>query len=363
MARFVVTGGLTGGHVMPCVTIARALASRGHAVLYIGAAGELEARTCQRHAIDFVGISYPRGARRAARWSALGWGFPAVLSTIRRFAADAIFSKGSQVSVPVVAAAWTLRLPVVLHESDVVAGSENRLVARLSTVVCVGWPEAQRSFGRPVHVTGNIPGPGALEVHDRPAARSALGIQGEKPLILILGGSQGALTLNRLVYPIVPALCARHAVLHQCGPGKVEDLVEHPDYVQGEFIDDMGQAYSAADLVVGRAGATTILEVASHRLPALYVPYPWAEDDHQAVNAARAAALGVAEVADQASLTPERLLALVEAAPSRRTAPVDAPAFRDGTHGVVDLLERTASRSSDPWYIRRAAATKGAHER
>jgi UDP-N-acetylglucosamine--N-acetylmuramyl-(pentapeptide) pyrophosphoryl-undecaprenol N-acetylglucosamine transferase len=343
MARFVVTGGLTGGHVMPCVTIAGALASRGHAVLYIGAAGELEARSCKRHGIDFVGIRYPRGARRAARWAGLGRGFPTVVSTLRRFAADAVFSKGSQVSVPVVAAGWLLRLPVVLHESDAVAGSENRLVASLCTVVCVGWPEAQRSFQKPVHVTGNIPGPGALQVHDRSVARSAFGIHGDKPLILIIGGSQGALTLNRLVYPIVPALCARYAVLHQCGPGKVEHLAEHPDYVQREFIDDMGLAYTAADIVVGRAGATTILEVGARGLRAVYVPYPWAEDDHQAVNATRAAALGVAEVAVEARLTPERLLARVEAAMVRRPAPIDISSFQDGTGVVVDVLERTAS--------------------
>jgi UDP-N-acetylglucosamine--N-acetylmuramyl-(pentapeptide) pyrophosphoryl-undecaprenol N-acetylglucosamine transferase len=345
MARFVVTGGLTGGHVMPCVTIAHALESLGHDVLYIGAVGELEARSCERHGIDFVGIAYPRGAGRAARWRALGRGFPAVVSTVRRFAADAVFSKGSQVSVPVVAAAWLLRLPVVLHESDVVAGSENRLVAPLCAVVCVGWPEARSSFRQSVQVTGNIPGPAALSVHDRSIARSAFGVRGEKPLILVTGGSQGALTLNRLVYPIVPALCARYAVLHQCGPGKIETLVEHPDYIQREFIEDMGQAYSAADVVVGRAGATTILEVAAHGLPAVYVPYPWAEDNHQALNAARAAALGVAEVASEACLTPERLLAFIGAAMSRRAARFDTWAFPEGTGAVIDLLEMTATFS------------------
>jgi len=173
------------------------------------------------------------------------------------------------------------------------------------------------------------------------------GIGETKPVLFVTGGSQGADSLNRLVFRIAGALTRRYYVIHQCGVGKVDKGVSGHDYVQVEFVDDeIRHIYAATDLVVSRAGATAIAEISMYRVPALYIPYPWAEGDHQRYNASIAATRGGCEVLSQEGLTPERLLLQINEMMARRLTYRASYATCDQAEALprlLDIIERYAA--------------------
>jgi UDP-N-acetylglucosamine--N-acetylmuramyl-(pentapeptide) pyrophosphoryl-undecaprenol N-acetylglucosamine transferase len=162
----------------------------------------------------------------------------------------------------------------VLHESDALPGRENRMLAPLAHSVCVGFPHAERRLHGRTIVTGNLTRP-HFAGGDIVRCRERFGLAPDRPLIFVTGGSQGALTLNELLAPIVPALTGRWSVIHQCGRGKLpaSGRIEH--YAPVEFLgDELADVYAATTLLVGRAGAATIAEAAAYRVPAVFVPLP-----------------------------------------------------------------------------------------
>jgi UDP-N-acetylglucosamine--N-acetylmuramyl-(pentapeptide) pyrophosphoryl-undecaprenol N-acetylglucosamine transferase len=288
-----------------------AMKQLGWRVSYFGAAGEMEEQLTAKYGLEFFRFRFARRpalSRLISQIAAFVW----ALEALRRVRARVVFSKGSSVSTPVVLAASLLRIPIILHESDAVPGTETILVQRLASAVCVGYPEAARALSVPVIVTGNPPGPNAM-CGNRETARRIFAVDFEKPILFVTGGSQGAASLNRLLWPILETLTERYSVIHQCGPGKKNTGLECPDYCAVEFLhEEMRHAYAASDVVLGRAGATTIAEVSSYRIPALYVPYPWAESDHQMHNARLAHEQGGCEVLRQDELNPTRLLEAID---------------------------------------------------
>jgi UDP-N-acetylglucosamine--N-acetylmuramyl-(pentapeptide) pyrophosphoryl-undecaprenol N-acetylglucosamine transferase len=346
--RVALTGGLTGGHVMPCLTLALALRQRACSVLYVGGAGQLEEAMAHRYGVPFAKLPFVRRPAIVRSGSLLP-SFLGALSALRRFRPHVVFSKGSALSVPVVLAARLLRTPVLLHESDVIPGLENLWMQRLAHVVCVGFVEAARYFSVPVQVTGNLTRPNFTDGDPR-VGRQLYPVSPDKPLLYVTGGSQGAEPLNQLVYPIVDELTSRYAVIHQCGRGKVRAPLGHRDYHAVEFIhDDLRHLYAACDAVVSRSGASSIAEITTYRVPALYVPYPWAENDHQDRNAATLEARGVCTVLRQHTLTPERLLCGIDAVMAGRQiyrsryAGLDVP---DALAALTSLILRHCGRGT-----------------
>ncbi|RMF78868.1 MAG: UDP-N-acetylglucosamine--N-acetylmuramyl-(pentapeptide) pyrophosphoryl-undecaprenol N-acetylglucosamine transferase, partial [Nitrospirae bacterium] len=219
---------------------------------------------------------------------------------------------GGYASVPAVLAARTLGLPVVLQEQNRRPGMANRLLAPLARTVCVVDEEAARFFpARRTRATGN-PVPGERAVAGR---AEELGLEAGRFTLLVVGGSLGAVALNRLMAEAAPHLApwaARLQVVHACGDHPVEPLVRA--YAEAgiparvlPFIDRMGAAYAAADAVVARAGALTCQELANAGLPALLIPYPYAAGDHQWHNALRLREVGAAEVVRQAEVDGARV--------------------------------------------------------
>ncbi|MCI0689283.1 MAG: glycosyltransferase, partial [Sporichthyaceae bacterium] len=306
----VVTGGLTGGHVLPGVSVALALTARGHRVTYLGAQDQLEQRVCQDYGVPFVGLPFRRHGR-LRRAHARTVGVVAATRALRALAPAVVFSKGSDVSIPIVLAASRLHVPVVAHESDRVPGSETLFLAARCAMVCLGDGAAGRHFDRPTTVTGNITRPnfGA----GSPAEFGRLfGPPAGKPVVFVTGGSQGSVSVNELVYPILPVLTERYSVVHQCGPGKLVPQ-RASDYRQIEFIgDEIKHVYAASSVVVARAGATSIAEICQYRVPAILIPLPWAEGDHQQQNALVLRDHGVGRILHQRDATPAGLLALVD---------------------------------------------------
>ncbi len=310
-----VMAGGTGGHVYPALAVARALEARAQQIVWLGTHRGLESRVVPAAGIDIEWISV-KGLRRKGLIALLiapfqlGWALLQSLGVIFRRRPAAVLGMGGFASGPGGLAAWLTRRPLVIHEQNAAAGLTNRLLARLARVVLQAFPG---SFNSSVNAeTVGNPVREDIAAVAEPAVRYR---ERQGPLrLLVLGGSQGALALNQTV-PAALAMLApadRPVVRHQCGKLTLETARvayrEHDVEVDlTPFIDDMAAAYAWADLVVCRAGALTVAELCSVGLPALFVPYPGAVDDHQTANARPLADAGAAVIIDQSMLSAEVL--------------------------------------------------------
>ena len=313
-APIMIMAGGTGGHIFPGLAVAEILRARDERVVWLGTTRGLEAELVPERGIDieWISIAGVRG-RGWLAWLAapfrIAWSVWQALSVILRRRPGAVLGLGGFVSAPGGIAAWITRKPLIIHEQNAVAGTANRLLARLATRVFEAFPG---SFGSRVDAV-EIGNP----VRDEILANGNSGPRGGTPdrpvRLLVLGGSRGALILNRIVPEALAALPAesRPIVRHQAGQslGEAEAAYRETGVAVelSSFIDDMAAAYSWADLVVARAGALTLAEIAAAGLGAILIPFPYAVDDHQARNAEFFAAAGGAIVLPQADLDASRL--------------------------------------------------------
>jgi UDP-N-acetylglucosamine--N-acetylmuramyl-(pentapeptide) pyrophosphoryl-undecaprenol N-acetylglucosamine transferase len=311
-----IMAGGTGGHVFPGLAVARVLRTQGSMVSWLGTPAGLETRVVP--AAD-LGIRLEtieiRGLRRSGlvNWLLLPprllralWQAFAVL---RRLKPDVVLSMGGYVAGPGGLVAWLTRTPLVLHEQNAIPGLTNRWLAVFARRVLTGFPgvlarlAGARQVGNPVRE----------EIHRLSSPEQRLAGRQGKLRLLVVGGSQGARVFNEVVPQAVRALPVqqRPEVWHQCGRGQQSTTEHGYAGVEGvrvtEFIDDMAQAYGWADLVLARAGAMTLAELAAAGLAAILVPYPYAVDDHQTANARFFENRGAATLLPQAEFTPSRL--------------------------------------------------------
>jgi len=314
-----VMAGGTGGHVYPALAVARALQAHAREVVWLGTHRGLESRIVPAAGIDIEWISV-KGVRRKGLVSILlapwqvTWALMQSLAVIFRRRPAAVLGMGGFVSGPGGVAAWLTRRPLVIHEQNAAAGLTNRLLARLARVVLQAFPG---SFNASVHAeTVGNPVREEIAAVAPPAERFA-NREGQLR-VLVLGGSQGALALNRIV-PAALALLEpgeRPIVRHQCGERTID--VARNAYAGHDidvellpFIEDMATAYAWADLVICRAGALTVAELCAVGAPALFVPFPGAVDDHQTANAGPMVEAGAAAIVQERELTPELLAGLL----------------------------------------------------
>jgi UDP-N-acetylglucosamine--N-acetylmuramyl-(pentapeptide) pyrophosphoryl-undecaprenol N-acetylglucosamine transferase len=316
--RMIVAGGGTGGHLFPGLAVAEAVAADGGAqVLFVGSAYGIEAQAIPRTRFPFVALAI-RGLRGRGWRGALAFAcqLPVALAQAWRivgsFRPTLVLGLGGYGSVPVVLAAWLRRVPTVLMEQNVHPGFANRLLGHLTRRVCTAFAESARFFpaGRTVQ-TGNPVRTLGTDAH--PAV--------DHFTLFVFGGSQGAHTINVAAVEaarIVSQRLSNLRVIHQTGPADAE-WVEQRYREWGveaqvvPFVHDMASAYGRADLVVCRAGATTLAELAALGKPAILIPYPFAADDHQRSNADVLVRHGAAELIQDAELTGERLAARLAA--------------------------------------------------
>jgi UDP-N-acetylglucosamine--N-acetylmuramyl-(pentapeptide) pyrophosphoryl-undecaprenol N-acetylglucosamine transferase len=307
--------GGTGGHVYPALAVARALEAHSQDIVWLGTHRGLESRVIPEAGIDIEWISV-KGLRRKGILALivapfqLAWALIQALSVIMRRRPAAVLGMGGFVSGPGGLAAWLTRRPLVIHEQNAAAGLTNRHLARLARVVLQAFPG---SFNSSVHAeTVGNPVREDIAAVAAPAERYR---DRNGPLrLLVLGGSQGALALNKTVPEAIAKLPvdARPVIRHQCGSltiGTASDAYESHgiDVDLVEYIEDMAAAYAWADIVVCRAGALTVAELCAVGLPALFVPYPGAVDDHQTANARPMADAGAAVIIDESMLSADVL--------------------------------------------------------
>lgn len=312
-ARITIMAGGTGGHVFPALAVAEELRERGWQVSWLGTPDSFESRVVptQGFELDTIAAFRLRGEGMRSLLLApfrLLRAMGQAGRVLRRQRPQVVLGMGGFVTGPGGLVSRVLRLPLVIHEQNAVPGLTNRWLAHVASRVLEAFPG---SFPARIgaHATGN---PVRREIAELPAPGA---IAADRPLhLLVVGGSLGALALNERV-PAALALidrARRPRIRHQAGRGKLAAAREAYEAAGveaeiGEFLDDMAEAYRWADLVICRAGALTVSELMAAGVPAVLVPYPFAVDDHQTVNARVLSDADAAVLIDQARLTPEVL--------------------------------------------------------
>ncbi|MBQ0794343.1 undecaprenyldiphospho-muramoylpentapeptide beta-N-acetylglucosaminyltransferase [Zhongshania sp.] len=328
--------GGTGGHVFPALAVAKALAERGVTVHWLGTAAGIEARLVPAaglplHCLNMAGV---RGKNPLFRVLAIVKAGLAVLHSMRlilKLKPFCVVGMGGYASGPGGLAAKLLAIPVVIQEQNAVAGTTNRLLAKIATLCLTGYPialggEKNRYIGNPVRRE--------IAAIEAPATRWA--VRSGQLRVLVLGGSLGAKPINDVVVDAWQKMtdAERPLLWHQTGRDH-EQTVQRAytdaglEVLAEAFIDDMAAAYSWADVVICRAGALTVAELAAAGVPAILIPLPHAIDDHQRANAKWFADGGAGEIIDQKEFNAAGLLAwLLGAKAERETLLNNAEAAR-----------------------------------
>ncbi|MDN5871792.1 MAG: undecaprenyldiphospho-muramoylpentapeptide beta-N-acetylglucosaminyltransferase [Nitrococcus sp.] len=314
-APVMIVAGGTGGHVFPALAVAEELRRRRIGVIWVGTRRGLEARIVPAAgiAMEWIEVRALRGRGLQGWLGAPGMLLRAVWQALRlvaRYRPRVVLGMGGYVSGPGALAAWLLRRPLLIHEQNVTAGFTNRLLRRRARIVMTGFPGIFAGSAPSVW-TGN---PVRSEIIGVPVPRLRYAMRRDTPRLLVLGGSQGAEVFNRVIPAALARLepAQRPLVRHQAGQRTValarEAYRRHAVAASvSEFIDAMAEAYGWADLVVCRAGALTVAELAAAGVASVLVPFPYATDDHQTANARFLSRAGAAVLIPEHAFSAQRL--------------------------------------------------------
>jgi UDP-N-acetylglucosamine--N-acetylmuramyl-(pentapeptide) pyrophosphoryl-undecaprenol N-acetylglucosamine transferase len=327
LTLLVMAGG-TGGHIFPGLAVADKLKSEGWHIHWLGTADRMEADIVPKHGYDisFINIS---GLRHKNLTAWLKLPFKLVNSLLQAFSVintikpDVVLGMGGYASAPGGLVAWLMRKPLIVHEQNAAAGLTNRLLARIATKVCCAFPHAFKNNVM-AEVVGNPLRASICEQVDKISTVDTK----KSHNILVVGGSLGAQVLNQIVPISFTQLVKRSSgakaqlpfkLCHQTGKGKQQEVIEaynqhdlaNDQISVTEFIDDIASVYQWADVVICRAGALTVSELAMAATPAIFIPLPHAVDDHQVKNAQYLVSRGGAILVKQNDLTSDGLTKLL----------------------------------------------------
>ena len=361
--RLLIAGGGTGGHLFPGIAVADEVIKRGGGeVLFVGTSRGIETRAVPAagYALETLEVS---GLKRMGLVGTLRGLFRLPLAItksfaiLRRFKPQVVLGVGGYASGPMVLAAALLGYPTAIQEQNSVPGITNRVLGKLVRAVFIAFEDAARFFpARKIEQLGNPVRQKIVAALERVGAAEATS---EKLRILIVGGSQGARAVNDLVTAAAEILSAANVdftLVHQTGNADLDRIQERyralglaERVVLKTFIDDMATAYAESDLVVARAGALTLAELAIAGKPAILIPLPTAADDHQRKNAERFAHAGAAVVLDQRHARPEDLATAMAGLAKDAAKRTDMSAAMHGlarpkAQAIVDRLEGLASK-------------------
>ncbi len=302
MSRLLIAASGTGGHIFPAIAVTEAL-PKSWEITWLGVADRLETQLVPaRYELIKVkaGGLQGRGIKQFLTFLQLIATIPKVCSLLKSRQIKVIFTTGGYIAAPAILGGLLCGIPVVLHESNAIPGKVSRLMGRFCSVLALGLePAAKYLRGCRTMVTGTPVRNSFLSEQSFPNWIP----QGFGPLIVVIGGSQGALGLNNMVHPLIPKLLRKGCrIVHLIGPND-PSLLEFNDnnYLAIEFTHDVPALLQHADLVISRAGASAMSELAICGAPTIFVPYPQATDHHQEANALSAAQLGGAVIVHQHS--------------------------------------------------------------
>ena len=313
--KIVLTGGGTAGHVTPNIALLPRLKELGYEISYIGSYDGIEKKLITDFDIPYYGIATGKFRRyldvknltdpfRVIK------GFAEARKYLKKINPDVVFSKGGFVSVPVVRAAASLHIPCIIHESDMTPGLANKLCIPVAEKVCCNFPETLSLLPAQKAVLTGSPIRTELAKGDKIAALDFCGFTANKPVIMVIGGSLGAASVNQAVRQALPKLLQDFQIVHICGKDKIDNMLLHTEgYVQFEYIKaELKDLFAMADLVISRAGANSICEILALKKPNLLIPLSAKSSrGDQILNAKSFESQGFSMVIDDDDLSPELL--------------------------------------------------------
>ena len=355
MKKIVMTGGGTAGHVTPNIALFDSLQKDGYEIHYIGSYEGIEKGLIEDKKIPYYGISSGK-FRRYRSWKNLTdpfrvlHGFFQARRLLGRIRPNVVFSKGGFVSVPVVMAAKTRHIPVIIHESDLTPGLANKLAMPSATKVCCNFPETLPYLPKEKAVLTGSPIRQELLHGNKQAAKDFCGFTGDLPILMVMGGSIGSVYINNAIRGCIDTLLTKYQIIHLCGKGNIdESLKDKKGYAQFEYIsENLPDLFAAADLVVARAGANSICELLALRKPNLLIPLPAASSrGDQILNARSFEAQGYSMVMNDDDLSPALLTEKITELYFTRQTYIEAMSRSNQLHAVkaiTDLIEETVNR-------------------
>ena len=348
--KIVLTGGGTAGHITPNIALLPELEKAGYEVFYIGSYDGMEKRLMADYHIPYYGIATGKFRRYfdlknfSDPFRVLK-GFSEARKILKELQPDVVFSKGGFVSVPVVRAAASLKIPCVIHESDMTPGLANKLCIPVARKVCCNFPETLSSLPAGKAVLTGSPIRQELLSGDKYRAREFLHFTSDKPVILVVGGSLGAVAVNNAIRAILPELLKDFQVIHLCGRGKLDPSLNGTEgYAQFEYIkEELRDLFALTDIVISRAGANAICELLALHKPNLLIPLSAnASRGDQILNARSFERQGFSMVLEEEELTNETLLSAVHDLYDNREKYIDAmkhSSQQDSIDTIIDLIE------------------------
>lgn len=332
MKKIVMTGGGTAGHVTPNIALFDSLQKDGYEIHYIGSYEGIEKGLIEDKKIPYYGISSGK-FRRYRSWKNLTdpfrvlHGFFQARRLLGRIRPNVVFSKGGFVSVPVVMAAKTRHIPVIIHESDLTPGLANKLAMPSATKVCCNFPETLPYLPKEKAVLTGSPIRQELLHGNKQAAKNFCGFTGDLPILMVMGGSIGSVYINNAIRGCIDTLLTKYQIIHLCGKGNIdESLKDKKGYAQFEYIsENLPDLFAAADLVVARAGANSICELLALHKPNILIPLSRnASRGDQILNANSFAKQGFSAVLEEEEVTSEKLMATIDDVMAHRSKYIDA---------------------------------------
>jgi UDP-N-acetylglucosamine--N-acetylmuramyl-(pentapeptide) pyrophosphoryl-undecaprenol N-acetylglucosamine transferase len=344
MKKIVLTGGGTAGHVTPHIALLPLLQSNDFTIHYIGTRNGIERELLAKEKVVFHCITAGKLRRYAdirniTDLFRIALGFVQSICILFRVMPDVVFSKGGFVSCPVVWASWLLRIPVIIHESDITPGLANRLSIPFASKVCYSFQETGPKIQGGKSVYTGLPVRQSLLSGDADKGRGLCNFTNNKPVILVIGGSQGALAINTVLREALDLLLERFNICHICGKGGTRPI-ERNGYVQFEYVNQpLADLFAVADICISRSGATALFEILALRKPGLLIPLPLsASRGDQILNARSFESRGWSMVLLQENLTPQTLVTHVNQAFDNRAKMIDAMKSSPASNGLENVM-------------------------
>lgn len=352
--KIVLTGGGTAGHVTPNIAMIPKLKELDYEIFYMGSYDGIEKKLIEDFDIPYYGIATGKFRRYfdpknfSDPFRVLK-GVSEAKKYLKAIKPDVVFSKGGFVSVPVVRAAASLKIPCIVHESDMTPGLANKLCIPVAKKICCNFPETLNNLPADKAVLTGSPIREELMKGRKEAAYELCGFDASKPVIMVIGGSQGSAAINQAVRDALPELLEDFQIVHLCGKEKMDNLLlTTKGYKQFEYIKaELKDIFAMADIVISRAGANAINELLALKKPNLLIPLPSTSSrGDQILNAKSFESQGFSIVVDEDDLTVKLLVEKVQELYFTRMTYIDAmkkSSQRDAIGSIADIIEEVAA--------------------
>lgn len=356
MKKIVLTGGGTAGHVTPNIALVPELKKAGYDIHYIGSYHGIERKLIEEYDIPYYGISSGKLRRyfdpkNFSDPFKVVKGYQEASSLLKKLKPDVVFSKGGFVTVPVVLAAKRRGIPSIVHESDITPGLANKICIPFASKICANFPETLGNLPKDKAVLTGSPIRKELFSGNKIKGLEFCGFTANKPVILVIGGSQGSAFVNDSVRNILPTLLETYQVIHLCGKGKLDEtLTNTPGYIQFEYIKkELSDLLDCADIILSRAGANAICEILALRKPNILIPLSiGASRGDQILNAQSFQNQGFSYVLPEEDLTTLSLLEAIDHVYSNRSTYVEAMNqgnLMNPIGTIVELIQQLTSNN------------------